>query len=100
MNGVCGAYVFTHNGEMFMFDINCNVILQITKELYEVLLKYIDGKDCGSNDDPMIARFLDAGLLRPVQSVEEKESFVQNASYSVFDLRLQRPRVSKDDRCS
>lgn len=95
MNSVCGSYLFSHNGEFYLYDMNCDIIIQITNDLY-VLLSSQYGMD---NSMPLkgqeiFAQFRDAGLLQPMKELDESVSDMETA-YLTFA-----PTYKCNFRCS
>ncbi len=58
MNDICGSYIFSSDDEFFLYDLNCNVIMQVSEKTYKTIKKFLceNGEVCNS-DKALLARF-------------------------------------------
>lgn len=66
MNKDNGYYLFSLNGEYYLYDYVGNIIVEVNEELYKTLKEYTQGN--GFKDNRIVKSFLQNGLLQKIDN--------------------------------
>lgn len=95
MNNSNGYYLFSLNGEYYLYDIKGNVIIEVRENLYNILQKHRNGQPCDLKEQNIVNSFLKNGLLQNFETELPPDILENEIAYLSFA-----PTYKCNFRCS
>lgn len=84
MRNCNGSYLFAFDGEYFLYDFNCNVILQIEKKTYEAINKHQNKLMLTSDEEDIVQSLSECGILQPYYIGDHEAISKSDIAYLTF----------------